>query len=315
VGAFTVLPTITLTTAPPAMFDDNTGDPTPFEQNLAAQLSGPSPAWGAADPSTMYLFLLPLGTDINSAGTCCNDFLGYHYEAAVGSGSVPYGITCHCPMAMGDPLTPLEWVTTTVIHEMVEMATDPFFVSNPAYAENDDAHFIWTIASGGEISDMCEYNTDSNVTPPGATYMIQRSWSDAAAKAGKDPCVPAATTEPYFNSVPVLPDTLSLNYYGQPVTTKAVTIPVGQSKTIDLQLWSEAATAGPWTVTAWDLNDYLGGAKNLDVSLDKSTGKNGDTLKLTIKVLSKDQSYGGEGFVIVSDLNGQENLSMGAVGN
>jgi hypothetical protein len=316
VGDFTALPSIKITDAPPTMLDDNSGDPTPFMQYLAGQLSGPSPAWGAADASTIYMFVLPEGTDINSGGHCCSDFLGYHYEAKVGTTSVPYGIACHCPMSMGDTLTPLQYVTTTVIHELVESATDPYFVSNAAYAQNDDDHLIWTYLTGGEVSDMCEYDTDSNITPAGATYMIQRSWSNAAAKAGKQPCVPVpAGAPPYFNSMPALPDTVTLDWYGSAVQTKGVHIPVGQTKTIDLKLFSEAET-GPWTVTAYDLNDYLGtGTKHLDLSLDKTTGKNGDVLKLTIKVLSKDANLGGEGFVISSTLNGTENTEMGAVGN
>jgi len=316
VGDLTVRPSIHVTDPAPASFNDDSGDPTPFEQYLASQLSGPTPAWGAADASTIYMFVLPEGTDISSAGHCCDDFLGYHYEAQVGSTSVPYAVACHCPMAMGDQLTPLQYVTTTVIHEMVESATDPYFVSDPAFEQTDDDHIVWTFLTGGEVSDMCEYDVDANYTPPGATYEIQRSWSNAAAKAGTNPCVPVPPGEPYFNSVPVLPDTVNLDYYGTQIQTKGVSIPVGQSKTIDLQLWSEAPTSGEWTVTAYDLNDYLGfGKKHVDLALDKTTGKNGDVLKLTITVLSKDPNLFGEGFVISSTLNGHENTAMGAVGN
>jgi hypothetical protein len=315
VGAFTQLPAIHITGTPPAMLDDDSGDPTPFEATLAANLSGPSPAWGAADPQTIYLFLLPVGTDITSGGHCCTDFLGYHYEVTVGSVSVPYGIVCDCPALPTDTLTPLEYVTTTVIHEMVEAATDPYFTSSAAYGDADDADIIWSIVTGGEVSDMCDYNDDANFTPQGSTYMIQRSWSNAAAKAGKNPCVPVASADPYFNSVAVLSDTVSVDYYGTTVKTKGVTIPVGQTKTIDVQLFSEAPTSGAWTVEAHDLGEYLGTTPHLELSLDKPTGVNGETLHLTIKVLSADTSLGGEGFVLVSNLNGQSNLSLGVVGN
>jgi hypothetical protein len=315
VGSLTVLPSIQLTDPPPAQLDDETGDVTPLMADLAAHLSGPHPAWGAADPSTMYLYVLPLGTDVASYGKCCTDFLGYHYEAPVGAGSVPYGIACHCAPVMDDPLTPLQWVTTTVIHEMVEMATDPFFATRPAFQQTDDDHILWTQLTGGEVSDMCEYNRDSNYTPAGAAYMIQRSWSNAAARAGKNPCVPATGSSPYFNSEPVLADVVTLDSYGAKVKTKGVSIPVGGSKTIDVRLWSEAPTAGPWTVTAYDLDDYLGSGKpHLDLTLDRTSGENGDVLHLTIKVLSEDKTFGGEGFVLVSYLNGQENASLGAVG-
>jgi hypothetical protein len=315
VGPFTALPTIQIAGAPPALLDDDTDQHSVFADDFAAQISGPNPAWGAADPNTIYLFLLPLGTDIASAGNCCTDFFGYHWEAAVGTSSVPYGIVCNCPAEMGDLLTPLQYVTTTVIHEMVEIATDPFIYSSPAFEQNDDDHIIWTIATGGEISDMCEYHEDANPTPPGATYTVQRSWSNAAAKAGKNPCVPVVTTDPYFASDPVLPDVVSVDYYGTPMDTRGVKIAKGQTRTIDVQLWSEAETAGPWTVTAYDLNDWLvGGKPNLEVTLDKTSGLNGDKLKLTITVLSTQTLVGAEGFVLVSDLGGQQSISMGVVG-
>ena len=96
VGPLTVLPTISLTGTPPAKQNDNSS-PSPFQQNLASHLEGASPAWGAADPSTIYLFILPMGSDISAGGHCCSDFLGYHDEAPVGNSSVPYAVICNCP--------------------------------------------------------------------------------------------------------------------------------------------------------------------------------------------------------------------------
>jgi hypothetical protein len=317
VGALTKEPSIVLTTPPPAMFDDGTGNPTPFQTMLAQNLSGASPAWGAADPETIYLFLLPSGTDISSSGNCCTDFDGYHSEAVVGSMSVAYAITCHCPAQSSPPLTSLEVATSTVIHELIEAATDPFVVNNPAFSLTDDAHAIWTPGtSGGEVSDMCENNADAYFKPAGAKYTIERSWSNAAAAAGTNPCVPLPNTDPYFNSVPVLGDAIALQYNGAPWKTTGVKIPVGQTKSVDVQLFSDAPTAGPWTVSAYDLADYLGtGKANLTLSLDQSTGKSGDVLHLSITVVSVDPTLGAEGFVLVSDLGGQQNIFIGAVGN
>ncbi len=312
VGPLTVLPTIQIPGTPPATLDDD-GQPSPFEQTLAANLTGANPAWGAADPNTIYMFLLPKGTNITSGGSCCSDFLGYHYEAPVGSTNVAYGISCNCGTVQGDPTTPLEWVTTTISHELVESATDPFVNDNPAFAQNDDNDAIWTVATGGELADMCEYNADENVLPAGSKYEVQRSWSNAAAKAGKNPCVPAPAA-PYFNSFPLFTESVTLEY-GGPWKTKGITIPVGQSKTIDVQLWSDAPTSGPWKVSAYDLDYYTGlsNTPNTTLTLDKSTGVSGDTLHLTIKLNSVDASYGGAGFVLVSDLDGQENISFGTI--
>jgi hypothetical protein len=313
IGAFTKLPTIMLPGTPPTSFDDNTGSPTPFEQMVASNVSGASPAWSPADGNTMYVFLLPLGTNITSGGSCCTGFLGYHYEAPLASGSAPYAVVCHCAAMTGDPITPLEYVTTTVNHEMVETATDPFPNTSPAFAQTDDADAIWTIATGGEVADMCEDNTDSNYQPPGATYMIQRSWSNMAAKAGNNPCVPAPATGPYFNSYGIYSDAITLNYGGS-WPTKGVKLAAGESKTIQVRLTSNGATSGPWNVKAWDLGYYLGKTANTTLTLDKSSGSDGDVLNLTIKVTSYDSTYAGAGVVLESTLGTQDNLTMFAIG-
>jgi hypothetical protein len=311
IGPFIKLPTIQLMGTPPAMFDDNSGTVTPFEQMIASNVSGANPAWAPEDGNTMYVFLLPLGTDISSGGNCCTSFLGYHYEAPLPTGSAPYAVVCHCAPMMGDTLTPLQYVTTTVNHEMVESATDPYPNSNPAFVQTDNADLVWTYATGGEIADMCEFNTDSNYQPPGATYMIQRTWSNAAAKAGNDPCIPVASTAAYFNSYGIYADAVTLS--GGAVTT-GVRIPVGQTKTVQVLLSSPGGSA-PWNVFAWDMNFYLGNTANTTVSLDKSSGSDGEVLNLTIKVNSYDPMFGAAGVVLESTLNGQDNLSMFSVGN
>jgi hypothetical protein len=315
VGPFTQLPAILIPGTPPTTLDDNAEVDSPFQETLATNVSGANPVWGAEEGSTIYVFLLPAGTNISSFGSCCVDFLGYHFEAAIGGGnlSAPYGVICDCGVVQGIPLTATQWVTTTVSHEMVESATDPYAHSNPAYVQSDDDDAIWTIATGGEIADMCEYNTDSNYTPPGSTYMLQRSWSNAAAKAGTDPCVPVPDNGPYFNAYAILSDPITLQY-GGPWDTRGVSIAVGESKTIPVVLHSQGPTAGPWTIKAWDMEDYLTGTGNTTVSLDKDTGSDGDVLQLTIKVNSYDSNFGGAGFILESDLNGQDNLTMGAIG-
>jgi hypothetical protein len=312
VGPLTVLPAIVIAGTPPTSLDDN-GSPSPFQTTLASNLSGASPAWGAADASTIYAFLLPSGTNITSSGSCCSDYLGYHDEATVGSIQVPYAIMCDCGAEGGFPLTALQWVTTTVSHELEEAATDPFPFTNPAYYGTDDNDFVWTFATGGEVADMCDDNADSNLIPPGSTYMVQRSWSNAAAMGGTNPCVPVPADGPFFNSMPVL-GPVTLTYYGQPIMTTGVQLAVGASTTIDIQLYSAGPTSDPWTVTAYDLAEFTtGGSAQNQLSLNKTTGSNGDILKLTIKALAP--APNGGGFIITSDLGGQENLSMGTVTN
>ncbi len=321
VGPLTVLPAILIAGTPPATLDDNTGNVTPFEKTLAANLSGTNPVWGAADPSTIYLFVLPSGTQVNSGGLCCDPssgYYGYHAQAPVGSGNVAYAMVCNCPAFVTPQLTALDNVTTTVSHELAEASTNPLYSSDEAYGAEDNPHAIWyTGTFGGEVADMCQNPSDSNYLPSGSTYMVQRSWSDAAAKAGTNPCVPVPPTGPYFNSYPTMTDQITLtagSQFGTAVTTTGVKIAVGATRTIDVVLHSEAPTSGPWTVAVQDLSEYIGDTAATTVSLDKTSGSDGDVLHLTIKVLSVDKNFGGEGFVLSSTLNGQNNMWYGAVG-
>jgi hypothetical protein len=314
VGALTVLPTIVLTTPAPATLTDAT-----VQQSLASNTTGANPAWGAADPSTIYLFLIPPGTIISATGPNsigCTDFDGYHDESPVtASLSVPYAVGCSCPGFDGPTITDLEERTVALSHELVEASTDPFPNTDPAYVQEDNADIVWTLVSGGEVADMCEFNLDSYYIPPGSTYMVQRIWSDEAAKASTNPCVPVPATGPYFNSVPALPDTLELDAgSGETIPTVGVKVAVGASMTIPVDLFSDAPTSGPWKVTVYDGNYLTGGTAELDLSLDNDTGENGDTLNLTIKVMKADPTYGVESFVLFSDLGGQENIWMGMVG-
>ena len=318
VGPLTVLPTIYLTEPPPATINNAT-----VTQGIITNTSGANPAWGAADGNTVYLWLVPPGQIISDPGNVgCTDFDGFHDEVKVGAISVPYAVGCSCPGFDGKGVTDIQERTVAVSHELVEAATNPLPNSNTAYGQEDNANIVWTIVSGGELADMCEFNQDSYAVPTGSKYMIQRSWSNKAAKASQNPCRPLVTTQPYFNSYPVLPDMVSVSGGGTTITTPGVKIPVGTSKVVDVNLFSEAATTGPWTVSAYDYNYFTTGANaRMTFAFDKTTGVNGDVLHLTITVKSVDPQLNVEPFIIFSDLGKpgdasfQENIWMGTVAN
>jgi hypothetical protein len=317
VGPVTVLPTITLTDPPPATISDAT-----LAANLAANTSGLLPAWGPADSSTIYLFMLPTNSiESDSQGSCCSGYDGYHSETASGSVPVAYAVSCACPGFDGANVTDIQERTVNASHELVESATDPFPFTNPAWGAEDDADIVWTLATVGEVGDMCEFNNDAYYVPPGATYMIQRTWSNAAAKRLTNPCIPVSAPGPYFNTAPSLDAVQYSIPGGGSVATRGLTIPIGQTKTIDVTFFSAAPMPGPWRITAFDYAYLLGDSANLELSLDQRTGRNGDTVHLTIKVLSQNSSLGGEAFVLYSEYGApggaayQNNISMGLVLN
>jgi len=316
VGPATGLPAIYSADTPTGTIDD-----TDIQAWLASKLNADDPAFPAPDGNTLYALFYPQGLSItlDSGGgppaQSCTQFGGYHSDLSLdanhGNMLIPYAVMPHCTYP-GE--TPLETMTATASHEYIEAATDPYPMSDPAYAVVDTAHIYWLFAlGGGEVGDLCAQSQSSFVTFPELNYMVQRSWSNASAKAGHDPCVPTLPGEVYFNAAPVLSDNVTLNI-GQNITVKGVKIPLGESKTIAVDLFSDAKTSGPWTVKAVDSSVIQGGPKQLDFAFDKDTGVNGEKLNLTITVL-KTTPYKAEIFYLMSTLNGTRNMWVGIVGN
>ncbi|HVV15735.1 MAG TPA: hypothetical protein VHH90_00925 [Polyangia bacterium] len=318
VGPLTVLPAVTMTTAAPGTIADGA-----LQSVLAANTTGVNPPWGAADPQTIYLFLLPRGTiEQDGDGVCCTDFDGYHAQARAGSAAVPYAVTCACPGFDGAGITLAQARTIAVSHELYEAATDPLPFTNPAYAQEDADDAVWTLVTDGEVADMCELNDDANVVPVGSTDMVQRSWSNAAAARGDNPCVPSVTTAPYLNSFPALVS-ITDDAVAAGFTTKGLRIPIGQKKTIALTLVSAAPTDKTWAVKVYDSDTAISASATpgLALSLDKSAGRNGDVIHLTVTPSRANATLGGEAFVIVSDYGApgdpdfESQLAMGLVTN
>jgi hypothetical protein len=95
-------------------------------------------------------------------------------------------------------------------------------------------------------------------------------------------------------------DTVAVQWDNFTQQARGVRIPVGESRTIDVVLFSDAPTAD-WTVDAVDYaSTYDGRAPALRLALDRTTGNNGTRLKLTLTVLRADPTYGGEVFVLNS---------------
>ena len=317
VGAATSSLPVKLTETAPTTIDD------PGIQTwLTGKLNGNDPAWPVPDANTVYTLHYPVSTMITSGGAqSCTDFGGYHDSVVLdgthGSLNVAYAVIPSCP-SFG-MMSLLDATTTTESHELLEAATDPYPIVNngqdAAYATVDDNDFYWAhVLGGGETGDMCAQFASSFTTFAELPYLVQRTWSNKAALAGHDPCVPALPNEVYFNTAPLLPDTITATIFGQSLVLKGVKIAVGQSKTIELDLFSDAATGGPWTVTMKDVNSaFMGGTALLDFSLDKSSGVNGEKLHATITVKAAGK-HGTETFIIDSTLGGQKSVWIGIVG-
>jgi hypothetical protein len=307
VGPAVTLPAIHLAESAPPSIDD-----VDIQAWLASKVDGSDPAWPAPDDGTIYVLHYPGGTTITLAlaGQSCSDFGGYHNWFALGppqNKEVVYAVIPRCGS--------LYEATPFVSHELVEAVTDPVWGTRPAYDVLDDAHFYWGDYLGGstEVGDLCHHLPYQVNLAADVPYPVQRTWSNASILASHDPCVPPLAGQVYFNAVPVLPDLVEVTTVsGSTFTVPAVKIPPGQTRTIDVDLFSDGDTGGPWQVDAQEVGDPMLQGLSLDVSLDAHEGQNGQTLHLTIRV-PPTAPPGASSFVVTSTQGQQQHTWLGLV--
>jgi len=307
VGALTVTAPIHVNETPAANLLD--GDVQSWLTNkIQTDTSFPQP-----DDNTIYSIFYPSGTSVSdTGGTTCVQFQGYHGDYQLTGKHVVYAVIPRCPPPPVQGVTVIDQTTAEASHEFVEAATDPFPMDQPAYQLIDSNDLAWMMLGGGETGDICAAFFLSGVfyKPAGFDTLVQRTWSNANAAASHDPCQPAGFN-PYFNSAPVLPDTVHLSASGMVGPSQGVRLGAGQSKTIELDLYSDGPTSGPWKVSAVDVGTFFGNPAVLTFSFDKDTGQNGDKLQLTIT--ASKSVPGGTPFWIQNDLGTQTTVWMAAV--
>jgi len=208
----------------------------------------------------IYMVYFPLQTTITgSVGTSCQSYGGYHSQGSVGSARFIYGVIPTCGYT-GD----LSTTEVTVSHELLEASTDPFPFSNPAYTSDSTR-----VSNGwvGELADLCVYFAVSENN----NYVAQRIWSNKAAAAGTQPCVPSFG-EPYAGVSPS-PDGI-------------ITLEPNQKIEITLTGWTDVPTQ-PFAINAENYGPTLLQANfNPTFSINTDTLQNGETATLTISVPS-----------------------------
>jgi hypothetical protein len=298
VGALAVGDSIVVPDAPPATIDT-----AGIESWLAGYLDGTHADWPAPSPDEIFTIFYPASVTIDDSlfGTSCKDFNGFHYQG-IKNTKIVYAIIPRCPTA--GALSGFDALSATLSHELVEAATDPLIETNPAWAFPDVDHLIWSFIPGAEVADMCTQEPQSFQRLVGS-YMVQRSWSNASALAAHDPCVPALP-QPYFSAAPVFAGHVNITFQDQIVVTSGVQLAVGQTKTVPVQLFSDAPT-NDWSVQAFD----TGPTPGLTFAWDAQTGNNGDTLHLTLTRTTPDASE----FAISAQSGSTTNLWFGFVAN
>jgi len=278
---------VRMTDAPPsAMTDDD------LEQLIAARVKdAASSGWPAWDDQKLYVLYVPEGIKVTSKASgkdACDDAEGYHTEVQAGSKMVVYAIVNE--NCKDDGQSAADYGTAVAAHEIGEASTNPHVNTAEAWDGFDDPHGGYELFQKhqSEDGDACEFFDDSTftTTEPGFAFSVQRMWSNASAAAGHNPCVPL-DGKAYFNVAPQDVETVSSlqpNHKNKDVDGYAV--PVGKSKDIALGFFSDAASDA-WTITATE-GDGMStpSTKHLEVSLDKTTGQNGEKAWLTVHAKS-----------------------------
>jgi hypothetical protein len=330
VGPLTTSPSQHLAEAAPASITD-----AQIQTWLTSKiLSG---AFPRPDSNTIYAIFYPKESAVTmDAGTSCQQpgFNAYHQEyAVIGNGAataVAYVVVGRCPPPVPEA-TDMDMVSGEASHEIIEAATDPRPTTRPAYGQVDPDGLGWAlVGAGSEIGDLCAGFPESFYKPSGITTLVQRVWSNAGAAASHDPCQPQGTS-PYFNSAAVLDDKIQVVDPQGVFTmqTKGVLIPVGSERDVELDLYSDAPTAGPWLMSARDMSSSIGATTDtLSFSFSNSVpcpanwgtgascgqGQNGDKVHLLIKALAK-SPLGASPFWILNKLGPHYTVWTGLVGN
>jgi hypothetical protein len=290
IGAMTASPA-TLTETAPTTIDDTpprSGGLSAMQSWLENEIQTGNVAANVPG-KTLYVLNYPTSTTVKQYGSKgCKAWDGYHGDYQRPNGDlVAYAVIPRCAGSAQGLSSDLQAFTTTAAHEVAEGVTDPYPDYDPAYTSVDDQHTFWDEAnSGSEVGDMCQDDPQAYYQFSDFPFLVQRIWSNVAAKAGHDPCVPALPGEVYLKAVPELPDAGIFNY-NYPYVVQSVSIPVGKTVTIPVDLISDgtAAATGSWTLGVEDLNSYYyGGTALLSFSLSQTTVTAGDKVNLSITV-------------------------------
>jgi hypothetical protein len=248
--------------------------------------------WPAPTAGSVYIVYIPNGTSLiyNGSPICGSGTGGYHSSVTVAGKQIAYAVIPECTTSTS--------VTSAASHEIGEAVTDPY-PGAPGYVGFDLPHLAWEYFQAFQIEngDVCEFYIDS-FYKEGADlpYDVQRQWSNASAKAGHAPCVPAPV-DPYFNTTPLALEDVTVDFSssgGSPATkTRGYHVAIGETRTFAVGLWSDAKRT-PWNLKVVEGQPALGppATPHLTLSIDSTSGVNGKKAYVTVKVNSTGKSKG-----------------------
>jgi hypothetical protein len=315
VGALSVAPTVVLPDPPPGTISDKE-----IQALIASGIAADGGSWPAPSAGTIYAYFPsdPVNVTMEGSGgatlVSCTNFGGYHSYVDLGHGSsAEYSVVARCSDYLG--LGGIDFVTMAATHEFAEASTDP---TGGGYATVDLAGSGWAITAGGaEVGDLCKLDPSAPITPSDVGFLVQRIWSNAAAAAGHDPCMPVPAGDSYVLGVPELVQTEI--YPGQYVM--GLSVAPGSTATVNVHFYADAPVGGTWTLAATepDVPQLPDPAHQLSLSFDRTQGQRGDVVHLTVTRAPAAADAGlvvtPAPFVITATLGSVKHWYWGVVGN
>ena len=297
------------------------------------------------DPQAIYTIFYPQTTLVTQPNPIistpallqgCVAFGGYHDNVSVAltDGGTPtnfaYAVIPTCDTYVDD-------LTAVISHEWVESSTDPFLTSTarssslaartPAFATVERrprtrSGRCSVAARGGR---PVRVRGGQRLHQPHVIvgYTVQRTWSNLTSprRGSTTTCTPRPAEHPVLRGRARCStgheETVTSSLIGGTIITKGITIPVATSQTIEVDLFSDADTNGPWTVSAEDvLYTYYGSyglAQTLAFAWDRTQGVNGEKLHLTITVTSESILDRAHAFQVTSTQGGRTFVWPGLV--
>jgi hypothetical protein len=283
-------------TAPKTISDDQ------IAAFLRKKLEAKDPAFPPPKEGRTYLFFFPAGTRVTLFGEqSCQSFGGYHFSTSLGDGTpVAYAVMPWCGG--------FEDMTVATSHEMIEAATDPYPAAQDAFHTTDPEHLAWAAFAGAEVADMCEFNSDTSFLPNGYPFMVARSWSNAEAFLGRDPCVPQTSG---FWAAAMMPDAITIDMGSGPTPTRGLKLAVGETKSVPVRLWAESAVTV--SLQAYDGDAMRGSSPSLSFAFTPPSGKSGDVVQLAItKKANSPSGHGAETFMLRATMGGRTHVTWAA---
>ena len=210
--------------------------------------------------NTLYMLFFPdqdkFTFDDGSGSLLCESYIGYHWYDRLDKNDFTYSVIGDCKLGPED-------VGNTASHELIEVATDPYPDQADGWYLDPPDDDPWAVQYGSEVADMCV--EQKSVMEGGIA--LAPSWSNAAAMAGKDPCVPGG--KPVYESVQIVSPS------GVPA------ISVGQTITFTIAGWSTDPNEAPWMVELID-TDYGPSVTEQKGMFDAKMLRHGETATVTL---------------------------------